>query len=56
MLNLYNINIHCITKSIPDYFFPVDNRALLNDPQVRSGGFISTLYWMLAMNDSLTLS
>jgi hypothetical protein len=39
MLNLYNINIHCITKSIPDYFFPVDDRALLNDPQVRSGGF-----------------
>ena len=50
MLNLYGINIHRITKPIPVYFFPIDKRTLLNDPQVRSGGFLyrlSSRCWLI---------
>ena len=41
MLNLYNINIHSITKSITVSFFPIYDKKLLNDPQVRAGGFLT---------------
>jgi hypothetical protein len=55
MLNLYNINIHSITKSITVSFFPIFNKTLLNDLQVWSGGFLT--HWVLggAINDSSTL-